>query len=295
MKKLIFTFAISLLITNIYSQSLRVVPYYDWSSRTAFMLSPSPIITGYGPLSDSLSKAHNDSTFYEYNGEYYPIESWADYYNWYVNRYWYNFNQPELYTYYYNAGNDYEMARYICGIYYRESFYPSLIVLSFPGRFVWVNNLSRYYMRHQLRNYIPERDRFLADNEARVKTLRENNSFQNRNLKESLSRSNIAPLKESNLNNRITSANREHQFNVAKNERVTNINNSNSNNTSNFRNNNNLERSSNFRNNNNLERSSNFRNNTSEFQRNPFSERSSFSGSASQMNQARVQRGGRFK
>jgi hypothetical protein len=285
MKKLIFTFVISLLITNIYSQSLRVVPYYDWSSRTAFMLSPSPIITGYGPLSDSLSKAHNDSTFYEYNGEYYPIQNWADYYFWYVNKYWYNFNQPELYEFYYNAGNDYEMARYICGNYYRERFYPSFIVLSFPDRFVGVNYLSRYYMRHQLRNYVPERERFLADNEARINTLKASNSFQNRNMKESVSRNDIAPLRKSNSNAQVNSANREHQFNNNRSEKVVNINNNNSNNTSSVRSNNNSERNSNFT------------NNDSNFRRSSNNGNSSFSGNnnSNQMNQTRVQRGGRTK
>lgn len=152
MKKLVGLIVFMLIISSVYSQSFHSVPYYDWSSNIAFMVSPSPIIVGYGPLSDSLSKTHHDSIFYEYNGEYYPITSWADYYLWYVNKYWYYFDQPDLYEYYYMAGDDYGMAQYICGRNYHGYFYPARIAISFPGREVYVNYYSAYRVKRRLKN-----------------------------------------------------------------------------------------------------------------------------------------------
>jgi hypothetical protein len=151
MKKLISFIIISLWISSLYSQRLHTVPYYDWDNHTAFMLSPSPIICGYGLLSDSLSKAHKDTTFYEYNGDYYPIESWADYFYWYVNKYWYQFNVPELYEYFYETGNNYEMARYICGDGFKEYMYPCRIVLDFRNHNVPVNYLSRQCVKEYIK------------------------------------------------------------------------------------------------------------------------------------------------
>jgi hypothetical protein len=151
MKKIIVTFILGLLTLNAVSQRLYTVPYYDWSNHTAFMLSPSPLISGYGYFSDSLSKAHPDTTFYEYGGEYYPIMSWADYYFWYVRKFWYQFNEPSIYEFYYITGNDYGMAQYICGNYFEGYMYPSRIVVSFPNKFVEVNNLSHYYVRQFLK------------------------------------------------------------------------------------------------------------------------------------------------
>jgi hypothetical protein len=151
MKKFICIIIISLLISNVYSQRLHYVPYYDWNSHTAFMLSPSPLITGQGLYSDSLSRAHNDSTFYEYNGVYYPITSWADYFYWYVDKYWYQFNFPELYKFYYESGNNLEMARYICGDGFKEYMYPCRIVLDFRNQDVPINYLSRQCVKEYLK------------------------------------------------------------------------------------------------------------------------------------------------
>jgi hypothetical protein len=151
MKKLLTLIIISLWISSLYSQRLHYVPYYDWDSHTAFMLSPGPALTGYGILSDSLSNAHNDTTFYEYKGEYYPITSWADYFYWYVNKYSYQFNFPEIYEFCYEAGDNYGMARYICGDGFKEYMYPCRIVVYFPGHDVNVNYLSRQCVKEYLK------------------------------------------------------------------------------------------------------------------------------------------------
>ncbi len=142
MKKIIIIIIISMNLSGLFSQSLVTIPYYNWSNKISFMTSPGPVISGYGYLSDSLSRAHNDSTFYEYNGLYYPITCWADYYLWYVDKYWLNFHEPSLYRYYYDAHDDYGMASYICGNYFIGNFYPSRIAIIFPDRIVKVNNLS---------------------------------------------------------------------------------------------------------------------------------------------------------
>lgn len=126
---------------HVISQPVRVVPYYEWSDPIAFQLSRSPLITGYGECSDSLSQVYDGMIFYEYDGAYYGIENWADYYYWYTKKYWYYFDEPELYEFFYLTGNDYGMASYIAGNYYRCHYYPSLISLQFTNRKPQYNRL----------------------------------------------------------------------------------------------------------------------------------------------------------
>ena len=178
MKKLILILSCLFIFTIANSQRLYVVPYYDWSSKTTFMLSPSPMVTGYGYYSDSLSRAFNGVIFYEYAGDYYPIESWADYYYWYVNKYWYQFVDPGLYEFYYFAKDDFGMAQYICSHSYRGRMYPTRFAISFPGRRVFVNNLSRRYIRWctkndswENKNYVANLERNLRDNKNRPKPI----------------------------------------------------------------------------------------------------------------------------
>jgi hypothetical protein len=152
MKKILITSLMGLILISAYSQRPRIVPYYNWSNPTSFQVSPAPLVTGYGYFSDSLSKVHKDTTFYEYQGEYYAITSWADYYLWYVNKYWYQFNEPQLYNFFYFTGNDYGMASYICGWYFKGYNYPSRICVTFPDREVYVNNLSWHHVKKHIRN-----------------------------------------------------------------------------------------------------------------------------------------------
>ncbi len=62
------------------------ISYKDWSNPLMFRYSPAPFITGYGVHSDSLEEVHG-STFYELDGEYLAIETWADYYYWFTQKY----------------------------------------------------------------------------------------------------------------------------------------------------------------------------------------------------------------
>lgn len=146
MKKLVTILLISSLSLSAFSQVTKIVEWYDWSDPVTFQLSPMPVITGYGPLSDSLSNVYDGKTFYVYNGDYYMIDSWADYYYWYIQKYWYHFDDPGLYEFFYLTENDYGMAAYIAGDYYRAYYYPSRVMVRFSDRTVYYNRLedSRY-------------------------------------------------------------------------------------------------------------------------------------------------------
>ncbi len=122
--------------------NLFTITYHQWSDHNAFILSKSPIITGYGIYSDSLSKIYQGKTFYEYNGEYYAIESWADYYYWFTKKYAFMFKNPELYELYYLSNNDYSMASYIASENFLGERYPSLIRIDFLDSKVESNRLS---------------------------------------------------------------------------------------------------------------------------------------------------------
>ncbi|MEN8123388.1 MAG: hypothetical protein ABFS35_23825 [Bacteroidota bacterium] len=141
MKKILITLVIVVLSLNITAQRFRTVAWYKWSDPIAFQLSPSPLITGYGYYSDSFSNANNGVQYYEYAGEYYPINSWADYYYWYVNKYWYYFTDADLYEYYYWNNDDFGMARYIASKKYKCRYYPSRIYISFGIKHVHINRL----------------------------------------------------------------------------------------------------------------------------------------------------------
>lgn len=185
MKKLVLIFICFIVFTKANSQPLHVVPWYDWSSKTAFMLSPSPLITGYGHYSDSLSRVYDGVTFYVYNEEYYPIVSWADYYYWYVKAYWWKFIDPDLYEYYYHTNNDYGMASYICGANFYGRYYPTRFAVTFPGRYIQVNYLSPYKIKQCIRKDRWENrhysERIMAHNKEQRKRNTNYNSNKPRN------------------------------------------------------------------------------------------------------------------
>lgn len=134
MKKTTLLTLLFLASVGLFSQSAITIDYYNWSNPATFKSSPSPIIKGYGFYSDSLSEAFNGKTFYEYNNEYYCIESWADYYYWFTQAYRHQFEDPQLYEYYYFTNDDYGMASYIASNKYRGKFYPSNLMISFADK-----------------------------------------------------------------------------------------------------------------------------------------------------------------
>ncbi|MGE0090215.1 MAG: hypothetical protein AB7S50_12165 [Bacteroidales bacterium] len=140
MKKITLLTLLMAVSLSIFSQAK--IAYYNWSDPMTFQLSPRPTITGYGYYSDSLSKVNDGKTFYVYNGEYYLIESWADYYFWFTKVYWFKFEEPQLYEFYYWGGDDYGMASYIASNKYREKYYPSSIFVDFRERPIKENRLA---------------------------------------------------------------------------------------------------------------------------------------------------------
>ncbi|NJO89820.1 MAG: hypothetical protein HC831_13395 [Chloroflexia bacterium] len=159
-------FIFMLTISSIYSQSITTVPYYNWSKKAAFIGSPDPKITGYGPLSDSLSNIFGGITFYVSYGKYFPITTWAEYYLWYIDRFWYKFSDPLLYYYYFMIGDDHGMAEYICGNNFHGLMYPSRIAVSFPNKNVYVNNLSPRKVRRKFEKDDWNNKKFIPVNEV---------------------------------------------------------------------------------------------------------------------------------
>jgi hypothetical protein len=113
------------------SLEYRTIQWYNWSDSSAFLYGPSPTLTGYGELSDSLESVYNVD-FYEFENEYYAIASWADYYYWFTKKHYYLFRKPIVeYEYYYVTGNDYEMAKFIAGDNFTGKYYPTTFTLNF--------------------------------------------------------------------------------------------------------------------------------------------------------------------
>lgn len=134
MKKILLLSLSLFLFFTAFNQTITKVDYFKWSDPITFKLSPSPHITGYGYYSDSLSNVFENKDFYEYNNEYFCIESWADYYYWYTKKYWHLFENPAVYEYYYWTKNDLGMASYIASYNYKGEYYPSSIKLVFKNK-----------------------------------------------------------------------------------------------------------------------------------------------------------------
>ncbi|OHX67928.1 hypothetical protein [Flammeovirga pacifica] len=85
----------------------------DFNSYEAFSKSASPHIIGRGPLSDSLSNSNMVFDYYKAGNEYYPIESWADYFYWMSKEYAYLFNKPEIFEHFYEMKDNVQMIKYL--------------------------------------------------------------------------------------------------------------------------------------------------------------------------------------
>ena len=111
----------------VFSQSdkkRKKVKWQDWSDSLAFFSGPEPLVRGEGVYSDSLSVAYDGKTFFEVDGEYFAINSVADYYLWFVTKYPFLFNSPiSAYRHSYIDGDNYQMA-YFIGYHYRGKKIP---------------------------------------------------------------------------------------------------------------------------------------------------------------------------
>ncbi len=126
MKKILITCGVIIISLSLTGQ--KIIDYKSWSNPTTFQTSQTPTITGFGEYSDSLQKVYDGKTFFANGNDYFQIESWADYYYWFTQKYWYKFKNPELYEYFYLTENNYEMARYVA-TQYLGKYYPSAITI----------------------------------------------------------------------------------------------------------------------------------------------------------------------
>jgi hypothetical protein len=90
MKKSYILFSILFIIystINAQKKKENLASWYDWTDSTAFAEGPDPILKEFGPYSDSLSNAYNGMDVFVANGRYYVINTLADYYLWFIDRY----------------------------------------------------------------------------------------------------------------------------------------------------------------------------------------------------------------
>lgn len=110
---------------------------FTWDDPVVFKNSGNPFVRSYGELSDSLSSLTDDKIdFYFHNGEYFAVQSWADYFNWFTTKYWYRFAiSSDVYRFHYLTGNNIEMMRFLNNECVSESIHLSPAV----ARIEWEN------------------------------------------------------------------------------------------------------------------------------------------------------------
>lgn len=164
----------------------------NWSVRNIFPKYDEPLATGYGTHSDALRKAYNGITFFEFDGEYYPINSWADYYLWFTRKHASLFNKPVLeYEYYYLLGSDAGMIGFIFSDgNYTGDHLPPLVAIQYRSKRDRRQTLA-YYSRSRFDAYgmlkvaqnspRQENSRFQGDDIRRANNLPINNDGSARN------------------------------------------------------------------------------------------------------------------
>ncbi len=114
---------------SIISFSQKRITVANWDNEIYFQNSRNPVIKNYGPLSDSLSSTY-DVDFLFYDDKYFALNSWADYYYWYSQRFWYLLPFTySLYEYYYHTKNNFGMVGIVVGNSYLGRYYPSYITI----------------------------------------------------------------------------------------------------------------------------------------------------------------------
>lgn len=131
MKKSISLLLFSLLITVVSTTSIAqiapIVNQTNWDSPVVWHNSSTPTIKRYGDQSDSL-RAVYEVDFLFHNGLYYHVNSWADYFLWFTQRYSYRFNlNVALYKYYYDAKDNWAMMDFVFNT-YRGGIFPTITV-----------------------------------------------------------------------------------------------------------------------------------------------------------------------
>ena len=145
---------LGLLSSNLYSQSSILINQNRWSDPVAWQNSSTPTLKAFGDHSDSLKSVYG-SEFLFYNQRYYHVNSWADYYLWFTQKYSYMFNlSADLYQFYYNAEDNYAMMDYVFN-FYRGDILPSIRVDLGDGE------------RRDIRSFEFDSNRFRRENQNR--------------------------------------------------------------------------------------------------------------------------------
>lgn len=115
----------AILISFVAFSQAPLINQLTWDNPVTYENSPTPIIKTFGPQSDSL-KSEYGTQFLFHDGLYYHVTSWADYFLWFTQKYWYRFSaSPELYKFYYESGDNFNMMSFVFGI---ENDNPSMNV-----------------------------------------------------------------------------------------------------------------------------------------------------------------------
>lgn len=221
MKKFTLLFSFALMFSSLFAQYTMDIDYSKWSNSVTYKQGSSPIITGEGELSDSLSKLYSGNFFYEFNNEYYAIETWADYYYWFTQKYFYMFEMPELYSFYYFNKDDFGMASYIASDKYLYKHYPSKFTLSFMNKPVKINRLDK--IQYQALNDKQEKrlDSYINKTYTKIKTL--NNSTIEKHNTMHLSSKSTPTYKNVNNNYSTSSATKSNRSSSVSQQKKSNV------------------------------------------------------------------------
>lgn len=132
-----------------FSQSSGSIAYYYWSDPMTYKRTRRPLISAYGPLSDSLSNEYDGNDFFEHNDTYYQVNSWADYYLWFTKEYWWQFNHPVQYEFFYYAKDNLGMVTYLATNFV-GTWYPAPVKVNFLNHSPNVNKICnpKYHVKN---------------------------------------------------------------------------------------------------------------------------------------------------
>lgn len=229
-----FTLSILFLISFVVlkAQMPHDVPYHNWSNPTVYQISPRPIIRGNTFASDSIAEVLNYKEVYEHNGEFYPIESWADYFFWYSTKYWFYFETPDLYEYYYYTKNDYNMVQYLVSN-FTGSYYPARISVSIEGEPEISSRFNKKVLDNDLKHEVKfakrvgkeeERNRNVTRSYVRMGNYENNGSSSNRRQTSSITNERITKTATKELSSEMNNAQRSSTNSSSRNTTSTPVN-----------------------------------------------------------------------
>ncbi len=157
--KVYTTLALLAISISSYSQS-PLINRYTWDSPVAYENSSTPTLKAFGEHSDSLKSAYGVQ-FLFHNNNYYHVNSWADYYLWFTQKYSYLFNlSPDLYKFYYQSGDNWAMMDYVFNS-YRGDILPTIYVDLGDGNSKDIRSYAFNYNRFRNQNNEMVRERNL--------------------------------------------------------------------------------------------------------------------------------------